>query len=96
MRCGAGGERLFGALDVHLLADVLLHPHARAAGAAAHALGAVARHLDDVDAAERADHVARREVHVVVAAEVAAVVVGDALVERRAGERQAPVGDELR
>ena len=34
---GAGGDGLLGALDVHLLADRLLHPHARAAGAAAHA-----------------------------------------------------------
>ena len=84
MRVRAGGERLLGALDVDLLADVLLHPHARAAGAAAHALRAVARHLDDVDAGERPDHLARREVHVVVATEVAGVVVRDALLERRA------------
>src|SRR4029079_14278301 len=39
----AGGDGLLRALVVHLLADALLHPHARAAGAAAHALGAVAR-----------------------------------------------------
>jgi hypothetical protein len=49
---GAGGEQLLGALDVDLLADVLLHPHAGAAGAAAHALGAVAAGLDDLDALE--------------------------------------------
>ena len=96
MRVGAGGDappRVRSVLT--FLPMRLLHPHARAAGAAAHALGAVARHLDDVDAGERADDLARREVHVVVAAEVAGVVVGDALVERRAGERQAAVGDEL-
>src|SRR6266511_1303734 len=76
-----GGERLLGALDVHLLARVLLHPHARATGAAAQTAGPVARHLDHVDAAERADHVAGREVHVVVAAQVARVVVRDPLLE---------------
>ena len=95
MRSRAGGDGLLRALGVHLLADRLLHPHAGAAGAAAHAPGAVARHLDDVDAGERADHLARREVHVVVAAEVAGVVVRDALGERRARHRQAPVGDQL-
>ena len=77
------------------LPGALLHPHARAARAAAHALGAVARHLDEVDAGERADDAPRREVHVVVAAEVAGVVVGDALLERRAGEREAAVAHEL-
>ena len=73
----AGRQRLAGALVVDLGADRLLHPHPRPAGAAAHALGAVALHLDDLDALDRADDLARREVHVVVAAEVAGVVVGD-------------------
>ena len=58
-------------------------------------LRAVARHLDEVDAGERTDDAPRREVHVVVAAEVAGVVVGDALLERRAREREAPVAHEL-
>src|SRR5262245_45128475 len=89
-------ERLLGALDVHLLADVLLHPHARAAGSAAEATRAVARHLDDLDAADGTDHIARREVHVVVTTEVATVVVRDALVDGGARERQPTVGDELR
>ena len=48
---GAGGDQLLAALVVDLLADRLLHPHAGAAGAAAHALGAVAAGLDDLDAA---------------------------------------------
>ena len=47
------------AVVVDLLADRLLHPHAGAAGAAAHALGAVAAGLDDLDAAELADDLAR-------------------------------------
>ena len=78
-----------------LHADRLLHPHAGPAGAAAHALGAVARHLDDLDALDRADDLARREVHVVVAAEVARVVVRDALLERRLADVEPPVGDQL-
>src|SRR5690606_26194266 len=83
------------ALVVDLLADRLLHPHARAAGAAAHALGAVGRGLDDLDAAERADDVARREVHVVVATQVAGVVVDDALLEAGTRQVEATVRDEL-
>ena len=70
--------------------------HMRAPPAPQHMpLRAVARHLDDVDAGERADHLARREVHVVVAAEVARVVIRDALLERRAREHEPAVGDEL-
>src|SRR6185437_10120908 len=61
----------------------------------AHGVCPVARHLDDFDSAESADHVARRQVDVVVAAEVAAVVIGDTLVERRTGQREATVGHEL-
>src|SRR5438876_693080 len=44
----AGGDRLLAPLGVDLLADALFHPHARAAGTAAHAARAVARHLDEV------------------------------------------------
>ena len=91
----AGRDRFLAAFGVDLLAGVLLHPHARAAGAAAHAVGAVARHLDEVDAGERTDDAPGREVHVVVAAEIARVVVRDALFERRARERQAAVAHEL-
>jgi hypothetical protein len=76
---GARRDQLLRALDVHLLAHVLFHPHASTTGATAHAL----RRLDDVDPAERTDHLSWREVHVVVAAEVAAVVVDDPLVELR-------------
>ena len=47
---GAGLDEFPGPDVVDLRADGLLHPHAGAAGAAAHALGAVARRLDDVDA----------------------------------------------
>ena len=58
-------------------------------------LRAVARHLDEVDAGERTDDAPGREVHVVVAAEVAGVVVRDALFERRAREREPAVAHEL-
>ena len=82
----AGGARrqgLLGPLVVDLDARRLLHPHAGAAGAAAHALGAVAGHLDDLDPLDRADDLAGRDVHVVVPTEVARVVVRDALLQRR-------------
>ena len=44
---GAGGDRLGGAVDVDPLAEVLLHPHPGAAGAAAEGALGVARHLDE-------------------------------------------------
>ena len=75
----AGRDRLLAALGVHLLARVLLHPHARAAGTAAHPARSVARHLDEVDTGERADDSPGREVDVVVTAEITRVVVGHSL-----------------
>src|ERR671910_1268228 len=89
-----GGDELLAALVVDLLAGGLLHPHASAAGAAAHALGAVAAGLDDLDAAEAADHLAGRQVHVVVAAEVAGVVVDDPLVEPGVAHVEPALGNE--
>ena len=83
---GAGGDQLLRPLVVDLLADRLLHPHAGPAGAAAHALGAVAAGLDDLDAADAADDPPGRQVDVVVAAEVAGVVVDDPLVELGPGQ----------
>jgi electron transfer flavoprotein alpha subunit len=59
------------------LSGVLLHPHAAAAGAAAHAEPAAALHLLEVTPGRRRRMLARRLVDVVVAAEVAGVVVGD-------------------
>src|SRR3954468_22738900 len=61
----ARGDQLTGTGVVHLRADRLLHPHAGATGAAAHALRAVAFGLDDLDAAERTDDPPGCEVHVV-------------------------------
>src|SRR3546814_6804720 len=62
---GAGGDELLGPLVVDLLAEVFLHPHAGATGAAAHVLGAVALGLDQLDALQAADHVPGRHVDVV-------------------------------
>ena len=79
---GAGLDGLDGAVHVDPLADVLLHPHARAAGAAAEGLLGVARHLDEVGAGQDLEQLARRGVDAVVAADVARVVVGDRALRR--------------
>ena len=71
-----GVHRLFGALGVDALADVLFHPHPRAAGAAAQATVGVARHLGELRPG-RADQLTRRLVDLVVPTQVAGVVVGD-------------------
>src|SRR6185312_10881973 len=81
----AGGDRLRlrleeleRALHVHAVLVLLLHPHLRAAGAAAEALLTVPPlGLDQLDAGDALDDVARRLVDVVVTAEVAGVVVDD-------------------
>ena len=78
----SGGDRLWARSSFTFL-PMLSSIHMRAPPAPQHMPSrAVAAHLDDLDALERADHLAGREVHVVVAAEVARVVVGDALLER--------------
>ena len=74
---GAGADGLLGAVDVDPLAEVLLHPHARATGAAAEGPLGVALHLDELGAGQHLEQLARRRVDLVVAAEVAGVVVGD-------------------
>ena len=69
----------------------LLHPHVRAAGAAAERLLAAALHLDRL--ADHIEQLPRLHPHVVVAREIAAVVVRDRL--RARGRFQAAVVDEL-
>src|SRR6266487_3698595 len=54
-----------------------------------------AGHLDEVDAGERTDDLPGREVHVVVATQVARVVEGDPLVEGGVPKVQASGLDEL-
>ena len=75
---GAGVQRLLDAFVVDALADVLLHPHPGAAGAAAQAAVGVAGHLGELRAGG-SDQLARRVVDLVVPAQVARVVVGDVL-----------------
>ena len=79
-RLGAGRRRLADARLVDLRA-ALLHPHVRAARAAAERPLAAAGHLERP--ADRGDELARRLEHVVVPREVAGVVVGDRLVACR-------------
>jgi hypothetical protein len=79
---GLVAERLVDPLDVDLLADLLLHPHPRAAGAAAEAALLAPVHLGVAQALDGAEHLARRRVDLVVPAEVARVVVGDVAVDR--------------
>src|SRR4051812_20659645 len=76
-------ERLLGALGVNPLADLLLHPHARAAGAAAEAAVLAAVHLLGGEALDGVQDLARRRVDLVVPPEEARVVVGDLAVDRR-------------
>src|ERR1700733_6544847 len=72
LRAGAG--RLAATVLVYRL-GALLHPHVRAAGAAAERLLPVALHLDRL--ADRRHELPRWREHVVVAGQVARVVVGD-------------------
>ena len=84
---GAGGAGCFcsggdGFLDSDLVDPalaLLFHPHVAPASAAAEALFAVARHLDQGDIGHLLEDATRRLKDVVVAAEVATVVVGDGL-----------------
>ncbi|CAB4805723.1 unannotated protein [freshwater metagenome] len=50
--CCTGSQQFLRALDVDLFAGAFFHPHATAAGATAHALGAVATGFNDFNAAE--------------------------------------------
>src|SRR5215218_5463459 len=76
---GAGLDRLGGPVEVDPAADLLLHPHPRAAGAAAERLGLVPRHLGVLRTRDDLEQLAWSVVHLVVPAEVARVVVGDLL-----------------
>ena len=65
---GAGGDGLAGAVLVDPLADPLLHPHPRAAGAAAEGPFGGSLHLDVLGAGQHLEQLARRAVHLVVPA----------------------------
>ncbi len=91
----AGRQQLLGAFDVDVLAGVLFHPEASTTSTAAHRLGAVLFGFENLHAAERTNHLARCEVDVVVAAEVAGVVVHHTLVERCVAHVEATVFDQI-
>ena len=92
---GAGCQQLLGALDIDVLAGVFFHPEASATSTTAHRLGAVLLGFENLHTTERTDHLAWSEVDVVVAAEVAGVVVDDALVERCVGHVEVTVFDQV-
>src|SRR5450759_3004367 len=73
----AGGQGFLGAVGVDPRAEVLLHPHPRAAGATAEGLLTLSRHLAQLDSGQCADQLARRGIDTVVPAEVTGVVVRD-------------------
>src|SRR6202023_3577071 len=72
-----GPQRLLDALVVDALADLLLHPHAAAAGTTAEATLVMALDLDELRARDSLDDRAGRVIDVIPAAEVAGVVVGE-------------------
>ena len=72
---GAGRRRLVHPLGIDALADALFHPHPRSTCAATHPAFPVTGHLHGPHARHAREHVARRVVHLVVAPEVAGVVV---------------------
>ena len=74
---GARLERLVRAIHVDALADVLFHPHARAARPAAEPFLSTATHLDLGDAGDRVEHAAGFVEDPVVSAQITGVVIGD-------------------
>ena len=83
-RDGVGllGAELFEADDAGLFVAVAFHPDVAATAATAHRLVAIgARGLDQLDAGDRLEELTRGVVDVVVAADVAGIVVGDFLLD---------------
>ena len=97
-RLGLGRQGLVHALQVDALADLLLHPHPRAAGAAAQGPVRVAGHLGQRGARSRPTSSRGGVVDLVVPSQVARVVVGDLLrrtvgrLDRRQLAARAPAG----
>ena len=87
-------ERLLHAQVVDAAPRALLAEGVASPRAAAHGPLAVALHLRQLDAGDRAQRLPRRVVDIVVAPEIARIVVGEALVQAVA-RRQASIGDEL-
>ena len=91
---GAGGGEDFGPrlqrlVDTRLIdafADLLLHPGAPTTAAAAEALVPVAAHLRHAVAIEYSEHAARLVVDIVVATNVARVVIGELALVKAFGQ----------
>src|SRR5207245_2428696 len=95
-RLGTGFDRLSYPLLVDRPPALLLHPHPRAARAAAEGALAVARHLDGLP--DRGHELSRSFPNVVVPREVARVVIGDRSLARHRSELALAdeVGEKLR
>src|SRR5438094_4790080 len=77
-----GPQSLLDAVVVDARPDLLLHPHAAAAGPAAEASLVVALDLDELRARDGLDDRTGRVIDVIPAAEVARIVVGELAVDR--------------
>src|SRR5581483_7183958 len=88
-------QRLVDAGLVDALTDLLLHPDAPAATTAAEALVAVALHLRDAVAVEHSKDAARLVVHVIVATDVAGVVIGQLAAIKTFGQGNFIVGQKF-
>src|SRR5438552_5343438 len=76
----SGGYGLLRALEVHALADPLLQPHARPAGAAAEPPLVVARHLPVFEAGNPIQDLAGFRVDAVVPTQVTGIVISEELI----------------
>ena len=92
---GPGGQQLLRAFHIHLLADMLFHPHPSTASPAAHALGAVALCLHHFNAADRPHHIPRCQIHIVVPTQIARIVIHQPTVQLRLRHIQPPLLHQL-
>ena len=79
MTAGSLRQSLLDAHDIDAAADFLVHPHSRAAGAAAHRLFAAQLELERRVTGQLRDDGAWRLIFTVVPGEVARLVIDDAL-----------------
>src|ERR671933_785075 len=91
---GLGGNRFVEAVVADAGAALFLHERARPAGAAAKAAIATAWQLDKATP-DAVQHLARRVVHLVVAAEITRVVIRETVAQRRGRHLQPTRVDQL-
>src|SRR2546423_11009839 len=84
---GLGADGFVEAIVADAGAALFLHKRARAAGPAAEAALATPRQLDEA-APDAVQDLARLVVHLVVAAEITRIVIGEAVAQGRGGELQ--------